>query len=244
MRYNLRPRYTLAAIGTVLLIAKEAISIETTIDKDHTKGAPRVSEELLANFYMKNHTDSIINDMKDSVNTIWIITAAVNIIAMQLGFSFLEVGSIHPKNKANILIKNLLDTYIGALAFYALGFAFANEGGGGVIGSGQFFCRGLTREEMLKWLFQFSFCSTSATIVSGSLAERTYIDTYIVFSFLMGSIVYPVASCWAWGGGWLQERGFQDFAGSAVVHELGGFGGLIGTIILGPRLGFFDEDEA
>ena len=74
--------------------------------------------------------------MKDSVNTIWIITAAVNIIAMQLGFSFLEVGSIHPKNKANILIKNLLDTYIGALAFYALGFAFANEGGGGVIGSG------------------------------------------------------------------------------------------------------------
>ena len=141
--------------------------------------------------------------MKESVNTIWIITAAVNIIAMQLGFSFLEVGSIHPKNKANILIKNLLDTYIGALAFYALGFAFANEGGGGLIGGGQFFCRGLTREEMLKWLFQFSFCSTSATIVSGSLAERTYIDTYIVFSFLMGAIVYPVASCWAWGGGWL-----------------------------------------
>ena len=160
-----------------------------------------------------------------------------------MGFSFLEVGSIHPKNKANILIKNLLDTYIGALAFYALGFAFANDAQGGLYGTGQFFCRGLTRGELLKWLFQFSFCSTSATIVSGSLAERTYIDTYIVFSFLMGAIVYPVASSWAWGGGWLQEKGFIDFAGCAVVHELGGFGGFIGTIILGPRLGFFDEGE-
>ena len=91
--------------------------------------------------------------MKDSVNTIWIITASVNIIAMQLGFSFLEVGSIHQKNKANILIKNLLDTYIGALAFYAMGFAFANDAGGGLIGTGPFFCRGLTRAELLKWLF-------------------------------------------------------------------------------------------
>ena len=78
--------------------------------------------------------------MKDSLNTIWLITASIHIIAMQLGFSFLEVGSIHPKNKSNILIKNLLDTYIGALAFYALGFAFANDAGGGLIGTGPFFC--------------------------------------------------------------------------------------------------------
>ena len=120
-----------------------------------------------------------------------------------MGFSFLEVGSIHAKNKANILIKNLLDTYIGALAFYVMGFAFANDAGGGLVGTGSFFCRSLNRAELLKWLFQFSFCSTSATIVSGSLAERTYIDTYIVFSFLMGAIVYPVASSWVWGGGWL-----------------------------------------
>lgn len=155
----------------------------------------------------------------------------------------MEVGSIHPKNKANILIKNLLDTFIGALAFYALGFAFANGGVGGLVGGGKFFCRGLTPDDALKWLFQFSFCSTSATIVSGSLAERTYIDTYIVFSFLMGSIVYPVASSWVWGGGWLQELGFIDFAGCAVVHELGGFGGFIGTIILGPRIGFYDDKQ-
>ena len=137
MRYNLRPRCVLAATGTVLLIAREAMSIDTEdIWSEEVIKESGVSGELLKNFYPKNHTDALYEDMKDSVNTIWIITAAVNIIAMQLGFSFLEVGSIHPKNKANILIKNLLDTYIGALAFYALGFAFANEGGGGVIGSG------------------------------------------------------------------------------------------------------------
>ena len=181
--------------------------------------------------------------MKDSINTIWIITGSANIIAMQLGFSFLEVGSINQKNKANILLKNLLDTFIGALAFYLIGFALTNQARGGLIGHGGFFSQDLDRNEQLRWLFQFSFCTTSATIVSGSLAERTYIDTYIVFSFLMGAVIYPVASSWCWGGGWLQERGFHDFAGSAVVHELGGFGGLVGTMILGPRIGYFDEVE-
>ena len=91
--------------------------------------------------------------MKESINTIWIITSAVNIIAMQLGFSFLEVGTISPKNRTNILIKNLLDTYIGALAFFAIGFAISNNAGGGLIGNGDFFCRNLSREDLLKWLF-------------------------------------------------------------------------------------------
>jgi len=200
-------------------------------------------DDLAVLFNTKEDIEFILDDMTDSINQIWIIISAINIIAMQLGFTLLEVGSIHPKNKANILIKNLLDTFIGALAFYALGFAFSNGGVGGLVGGGKFFGRGLTRDDALKWLFQFSFCSTSATIVSGSLAERTYIDTYIVFSFLMGSIVYPVASSWVWGGGWLQELGFVDFAGCAVVHELGGFGGFIGTIILGPRIGFCDDHQ-
>ena len=124
-----------------------------------------------------------------------------------------------------------------------IGFALTNNARGGIVGHGKFFNDNLDRNEQLRWLFQFSFCTTSATIVSGSLAERTYIDTYIVFSFLMGAVIYPIASSWCWGGGWLQERGFHDFAGSSVVHELGGFGGLIGTIILGPRIGYFDEAE-
>ena len=88
-----------------------------------------------------------------------------------------------------------------------------------------------------------SFCSTSATIVSGGLAERTYIEPYVLFSFLVGAFVYPMASAWVWGGGWLQLMGFHDFAGSGVVHLLGGFGALVGTIILGPRIGFFVDSN-
>jgi len=141
---------TVAALGVIP--TKEELPVNITIwtqqDVDNA-----TAEELAKIFSSKESLDMVIDDMGDSVNQIWIITAAINIIAMQLGFSFLEVGSIHPKNKANILIKNLLDTFIGALAFYALGFAFANDGGGGLVGGGQFFCRGLTRDDMLKWLF-------------------------------------------------------------------------------------------
>ena len=144
-----------------------------------------------------------MRDMKDSVNTSWILVSAVHIIALQLGFTLLEVGSIHPKNMSNILIKNLVDTFLGALAYYIIGYAVANDAQGGLIGNGQTFCIGLERDRYLAWMFQFSFCTTSATIVSGSLAERTFIDTYIVFSFLMAGIIYPIASSWVWGGGFL-----------------------------------------
>ena len=112
-----------------------------------------------------------------------------------------------------------------------------------MFGNGSLFCMGLDSDGLVAWIFQFSFCTTSATIVSGSLAERTFIDTYIVFSFLMGGVIYPVAASWVWGGGWLEEMGFKDFAGSGVVHELGGFGGFIGTMILGPRINFFDDEK-
>ena len=96
---------------------------------------------------------------------------------------------------------------------------------------------------MLKWVFQYSYCSITTTIVSGSLAERTYIDTYIVFAFLISGILYPITASWVWGGGWLSTIGFRDFAGAGVVHLIGGFSGLIGTIILGPRIGIFEDSE-
>ena len=158
---------------------------------------------LLDKFLTKKDFDYIISDMKDSINAIWIITASCNIIAIQLGFSLLEVGSIHHKNTTNILYKNLVDTFFGALGFYMFGYAFANEAQGGLFGYWKFFCKDLTREEYIAWLFQFSFCSTSATIVSGGLAERTYIEPYMLFSFLVGAFVYPIASSWVWGNGWL-----------------------------------------
>ena len=150
--YNLRRRCAIAIVGTACLVVK-TMTYNTEEKLEEIGERIVVRKELTEQFYTKSEFDDVLADMKDSVNTIWIITASVNIIAMQLGFSFLEVGSIHPKNRANILIKNLLDTYIGALAFYAMGFAFANNAGGGLIGSGAFFCRGLTRAELLKWLF-------------------------------------------------------------------------------------------
>jgi len=154
----------------------------------------------------------------------------------------LEVGSVSTKNTSNILIKNLFDTFIGALAYWLVGFSFANEAKGGLIGTANFLTNDFTHKQYLKWIFQYSFCTTSATIVSGSLAERTFVDTYIIFSFLMSSFVFPIVSAWVWGGGWLSELGFHDYAGSGVVHMLGGLGGFVGTIILGPRLGVFEID--
>ena len=150
--YNLRRRFAIAVVATASLFVK-TLTYDTNEPLEQIEERITVRTGLKSNFYTKTEFDDIIDDMKDSVNTIWIITASVNIIAMQLVFSFLEVGSIHSKNKANILIKNLLDTYIGALAFYMMGFAFANEAGGGLIGTGTFFCRGLSRSELLKWLF-------------------------------------------------------------------------------------------
>jgi ammonium transporter, Amt family len=191
-------------------------------------------------FYSRAEFEDIFNDLQDSLLSMWVITAVVNIILMQLGFSFLEVGSVSIKNTSNILIKNQFDTFVGAIGFYLIGFAFMNNANGGVIGDGSFFfCMNLTREEFRRWIFQFSFCTTSATIVSGSLAERVFCDTYIIFSFLMAAFIFPVASSWLWGHGWLYDLGFKDFAGAGMVHSLGGMGGLVGTMILGPRYGKF-----
>ena len=134
---------------------------------------------------------------------IWIITATINILLMNIGFLFLEVGQVNKKNMTNLLISNLIDTFISAVSYYVIGYALANEAFGGLTGNGPFFLLGLDLRGLLMWVFQYSFCSLATTIVSGSLAERTYIDTYMLFAFLMSAIIYPIAAAWVWGGGWL-----------------------------------------
>ena len=109
------------------------------------------------------------------------------------------------------------------------------------MGMGKFAGTRFNSGDYLKFLFQYSFCSTSTTIVSGALAERTYLDTYLIYSVLITGFIYPIASGWAWGGGWLFSLGYHDFSGSGIVHILGGVGGLCGTIILGPRLGMYGK---
>ena len=181
--------------------------------------------------------ETLYGGMSEAINSLWLITSAVNILVMQLGFSLLEVGSVSSRNTANILVKNLFDTFLGSLAYFTVGSAFANDARGGVIGNGRFFCEDFTSYDYTKWLWEFSFCTTSATIVSGCLAERTFVDTYIMFSIIMAAFIFPVCSSWVWGGGWLQVLGFKDFAGSGVVHLCGAAAALAAVSILGPRKG-------
>ena len=156
---------------------------------------------------------------------------------MQVGFTMLETGTVRKKNSQNILIKNLFDSCVGALGFYLIGYGFANAADGGMIGTIHFMNNEFDDSHYLHWVFEYTFCSTAATIVSGSLAERTFLDTYLIYSLLMTTIIFPITSAWVWGGGWLQELGFKDFAGGTAVHLIGGLSGLIGAIILGPRAG-------
>ena len=125
------------------------------------------------------------------------------------------------KNSSNILLKNLLDTYVGAIVYYLVGYAIANNAQGGIIGHYHFASIGFSEDDYLKCIIQYSICSNIPTIVAGSLAERTFVDTYMFFSLLITGFVYPVAAAWIWGGGWLKVLGFRDFAGAGVVHLLG-----------------------
>jgi len=181
----------------------------------------------------------------DAVDRMWALVTASFIFFMQTGFALVEAGSVRAKNCQNLLIKNVFDACIGAIGFYMFGYAFSNgELWKGFIGT-SLFC-GSTfdhpaegKNHYLSWVFNFAFSATSATIVSGSLAERTYLETYLIYSFFSCSFIYPVVSAWHWGGGWLQELGFIDFAGSGIVHMVGGASGLIGAYLLGPRYDIF-----
>ena len=155
----------------------------------------------------------------------------------------LEAGNVRTKNTSNIMLKNMLDTYVGAIVFYLVGYSFANNANGGIIGSYGFASSNFNEWDFQMWIHQYSVCSNVSTIVAGSLAERTFVDCYMFFSFLMVGLIYPITAAWIWGGGWLQVLGFRDFAGAGVVHLLGGVCGFIGTILLGPRLGIFGHTQ-
>ncbi len=187
------------------------------------------------------------------INTVWVLITAFLVFFMQAGFAFLEAGSTREKNTVNILIKNVIDFAIATLAFWAVGFAFMFGTGSGWIGTSGFFLINVPeRSDDLPiqafWLFQLVFAGTAATIVSGAMAERTRFIVYLVFSVVIAALIYPIFGHWAWSEqGWLANlpfgNGFTDFAGSTVVHSVGGWAALIGTLLLGPRIGRFDESR-
>lgn len=184
------------------------------------------------------------------MDTFYIIICGVLVFWMQAGFSMLEAGCVSEKNVSNILFKNLMDAGIGAMSFWLIGYGFCYGGNNAFIGAGNNFL--LLENDYHAWFFQWAFAATAATIVSGSVAERTKVSAYFAYSFLITAIVYPVVVHWVWDEkGWLylangglsgdaaKSNGMLDFAGSGVVHMVGGFSGLCGAIAAGPRLGRF-----
>lgn len=141
----------------------------------------------------------------------------------------------------NIISKNFFDICVSSICFYVCGYALSTKANGGVVGSEQFLNLDFTDTQYLNWFYKYSLCSASTTIVSGSLAERTFVDSYITYTILMTTIIYPISSSWILGEGWLYEIGFHDAAGAGYIHMLGGVCGFVGTYILGPRAGIFDQ---
>lgn len=180
-----------------------------------------------------------------SLDTVWVLLAAMLVFFMQPGFALVEAGFTRTKNTANILMKNFVDFTAGTLFFWIIGFSLMYAEGSGFIGGlhlfdYEFYPDGnLPKECVLA--FQTMFCATAATIVSGAMAERTKFSAYIIISVLISAVIYPIEGHWVWGGGWLSEMGFHDFAGSAVVHSCGGVIALAGAIILGPRIGKYTK---
>ena len=187
--------------------------------------------------------------MYSSVNTIWVLFGTALVFFMQAGFSLCEAGFTRAKNTGNILMKNLMDFCIGTPAFWLVGFGLMFGKGSGIIGSFDPLIRGEYSQALPSgvplWafaIFQTVFCATSATIVSGAMAERTKFSAYCIYSAAISLLIYPVSGHWIWGGGWLSQMGFHDFAGSTDVHMVGGICAMIGAKILGPRIGKYDKN--
>ncbi len=180
------------------------------------------------------------------IDTLWVLLAAFMVFIMQAGFGMVEAGFIRAKNTCNILTKNFLDFCMASIAFFMFGYAIMFGSGNDFFGLSGFFMNGAESPTPIPlfafWLFQAMFCGAAATIVAGGMAERMKFTAYLIYSFIVSALIYPVVGHWIWGGGWLSKLGFLDFAGSTVVHALGGFAALIGTIILKPREGKYNVD--
>ncbi|MEO1182622.1 MAG: ammonium transporter, partial [Cyanobacteria bacterium J06636_28] len=191
-------------------------------------------------------------NLQDVLDNIWVLIAAVLVIFMNAGFGMLEAGFCRRKNAVNILSTNLIVFLVATLAFWAVGYPFMFGKGSSFIGSAGWFLTGTPETYGLDsgtgltvdtfFLFQAAFAATAATIVSGAVAERIQFSAFILFSLLLTGIAYPITGHWVWSSeGWLGASGFSDFAGSTVVHSVGGWSALVGAALLGPRIGKYQE---
>jgi ammonium transporter, Amt family len=184
----------------------------------------------------------------NAINIIWVLVAGFLVFFMQAGFAMVEGGMCRAKNVGNLMLKNLMDFSTGSLLFFAVGYAIMfGSDRFGLIGSDNFLLSGFTftEESSFDWAFfmyQLMFAATAATIVSGAVAERLKVSSYLIYTVIISAFIYPIVGHWIWGGGWLAQLGLIDFAGSTVVHSVGGWAALAAAMVLGPRIGKFNRD--
>ncbi len=199
---------------------------------------------------METATVAQVAELAKALDTVWILLAAMLVFIMQAGFAMVESGFARSKNTANILMKNLLDFSVGSIMYWLVGFGIMY--GSGMFGSIEYDGFDGNIPAMADIAFQTMFCATAATIVSGAVAERTKFSAYLMYSVVIFAVIYPLSGSWSWGGGWLSTLGetlfdndganFNDFAGSAIVHSVGGWLALAGAAIVGPRIGKYTKD--
>jgi Amt family ammonium transporter len=195
---------------------------------------------------------AVKEELQTNLNIVWTCLAAFLVFFMQAGFALVETGFTRAKNAVNILMKNLMDFSVGSLAFFLVGFGLMFGATNGLFGTTLFGLKGVEMGTPWEWtflIFQTVFAATAATIVSGAMAERTKFGAYLIYSGVISLVIYPVFGSWAWGNllltdnySWLAARGFHDFAGSTVVHSIGGWLALAGAIVVGPRLGKYTKE--
>ena len=189
--------------------------------------------------------ESLAGSIKDDMGMLWMLIAGILVFFMQAGFTLVESGMTRSKNAVNIAMKNLLDIAVGSLTYWFVGYSLMY----GDTTNGWFFWSGIMQGEGADLFFQTMFAATAATIVSGAIAGRTKYSTYIIFSIVMTAIIYPIAGGWEWNGGWLNDTDgfmpaeFIDFAGSSIVHAVGGFAALVAAYMVGPRIGKFIDGK-
>ena len=195
---------------------------------------------------MEEMMKQMMETMHGEIFAVWFLAGAALVFWMQAGFAMVETGFTRAKNAGNIIMKNLMDFCIGTCTFILIGFSLLlGEDMMGLIGRPGFDL--FTSYGDFDWsafVFNLVFCATTATIVSGAMAERTKFLSYCVYSAVISALIYPVEAHWIWGGGWLSAMGFHDFAGSVAIHMVGGISALIGAKILGPRIGKFEKDKS
>ena len=194
-------------------------------------------------FAASAQTEVNVIDVASAVDEVWIIVAGILVMFMQAGFALVESGFTRAKNAGNIIMKNFMDFSVGALSYWAIGFALAYGGSsvGGFLATGNWFFSDDARAS--EWFFQAVFAATAATIISGAVAERVKFTAYLMYTPFITGLIYPIVSHWVWNGeGWLAEQGFVDFAGSGVVHLTGAVAALAAVLVIGPRLGKYAPD--